>query len=219
MRKPAVATSSRMKSFLLGSAHLKPTAFPAYARLALNITVTCVSLSRSSRVTDSASKHNGQQRPTVRWAARAQSRAKVPEPYLRAISASSGSTRRPHALHLTISLTRVAAALPSVIGGPGRDFKANSGGAQPAASAETRTTKTGKFTPGRFRSGVSFQGGRCGGRQSRDGCLSPADRRPKCQALAQGKDRLNAFVSHRLRVLQVRCGRPSRGLSGRPDPR
>jgi hypothetical protein len=40
-------------------------------------------------------------------------------PYRSAISAASGSTRWPRALHHTISRTRAAAAFPSVIGGPG----------------------------------------------------------------------------------------------------
>ena len=65
---------------------------------------------------------------------------------MRAISAASGSTWRPPVLHDTISRTRGAAALPSVIGGSGHDFKANCGGTRPAASAETRTIKTGKLT-------------------------------------------------------------------------
>jgi hypothetical protein len=42
--------------------------------------------------------------------------------YRWAISAGSGSARWPHALHHTISRTRAAAALPSVMGGPGGVF-------------------------------------------------------------------------------------------------
>jgi hypothetical protein len=51
-----------------------------------------------------------------------QSRTLVPARYSRAISAGSGSTWWPHALHHTMSRTRAAAALPSVIGNPGGDF-------------------------------------------------------------------------------------------------
>ena len=46
----------------------------------------------------------------------------VSAPYRSAISAASGSTWWPHALHYTISRTRAAAAFPRVIGGPGADF-------------------------------------------------------------------------------------------------
>jgi hypothetical protein len=42
--------------------------------------------------------------------------------YRRACSAGSGSTCWLHVLHHTMSRTRAAAALPSVIGGPGSDF-------------------------------------------------------------------------------------------------
>jgi hypothetical protein len=44
--------------------------------------------------------------------------------YRSAISAASGSTRWPQALHHTISRTRAAAAFWSVIGGPGADSMA-----------------------------------------------------------------------------------------------
>jgi hypothetical protein len=51
-----------------------------------------------------------------------QSRTDVFAPYEAAISAGSGSTWRPLALHQTINRTFAFAALPSVIGGPGGDF-------------------------------------------------------------------------------------------------
>jgi hypothetical protein len=56
---------------------------------------------------------------TSRWR---QSRTLVAAPYCRAISAGSGSTWWPHALHQTINRTFAFAALWSVIGGPGGDF-------------------------------------------------------------------------------------------------
>jgi hypothetical protein len=46
----------------------------------------------------------------------------VPAPYCWAISAGSGSIWWLHALHHTMSRTRAAGALPSVIGNPGGDF-------------------------------------------------------------------------------------------------
>jgi hypothetical protein len=51
-----------------------------------------------------------------------QSGTGVSAPYRATISAGSGSTWWLHALHHTMSRTRAAAALPSVIGGPGGDF-------------------------------------------------------------------------------------------------
>jgi hypothetical protein len=51
-----------------------------------------------------------------------QSRTGISAPYCLASSAGSGSTWWLHALHHTMSRTRAAAALPSVIGGPGCDF-------------------------------------------------------------------------------------------------
>ena len=45
-------------------------------------------------------------------------RTGVSAPYQRACSVESGSLRWPHALHHTTNLTRAAAALPKVIGGP-----------------------------------------------------------------------------------------------------
>jgi hypothetical protein len=51
-----------------------------------------------------------------------QSGTGVPAPYLCACSAGSGSIRCPQFRHQTIKPTPAAAALPSVIGGPGGDF-------------------------------------------------------------------------------------------------
>jgi hypothetical protein len=50
------------------------------------------------------------------------SRTEVSGPFCRAISAASGSTRRPHALHHRMGRTRAAAAFPSVIRHAGLPF-------------------------------------------------------------------------------------------------